>query len=126
MKAAAWLGLSRRHLLIETYGRRSGRKRRNVVGMKIIGETGWVVAEQGRNAGYVRNLEADPRVRVRIRRRWRDARARVGDGDDAQARLDSFGDRRHAAAVRRFGTELLSIRFDFVHVESSTREAREE
>lgn len=112
MKAATWFGLVPGHVLIETTGRVSGRRRRNVVGMHVVGEVGWVVAEQGRHAGYVRNLEADARIRVRVRGRWRRATATVVDGDDPQARLDSFGMARHADAVRRFGTELLTVRVD--------------
>jgi deazaflavin-dependent oxidoreductase (nitroreductase family) len=69
-------------VLVETTGRRSGRRRRNVVGMHVEGDVGWVVAEQGLHAGYVRNLEADPEVRVRIRRRWRPARGRIVEDDD--------------------------------------------
>jgi hypothetical protein len=30
----------------------------------------WIVAEHGRRANYVRNIEANPRVRVRVGRRW--------------------------------------------------------
>jgi deazaflavin-dependent oxidoreductase (nitroreductase family) len=111
-KAGAWLALSRRHLLLETVGRKSGKPRRTVVGYTGDGATLWVVAEQGRHAGYVRNLDATPHVRVRLRRRWRDASATIVDDDDPSARLDSFGDERHAALVRKFGTSLLSIRID--------------
>ncbi len=113
VKLLAWAGLLPRHVLIETRGRRSGKQRRNVVGMHLEGSTGWVVAEQGRHAGYVRNLSADPTVRVRLRRRWRPAQARVLDDDDVEARLDAFRSRSHAAAVRRFGTELTTVRVDF-------------
>src|SRR5215207_167016 len=113
VKLMTWAGLLPRHVLIETTGRRSGKRRRNVVGMQVDGDVGWVVAEQGRHAGYVRNLEADPQVRVRIGRQWRRARAEIMDDDDPQVRLNSFGRPRHAAAVRRFGTELVPVRFDF-------------
>jgi deazaflavin-dependent oxidoreductase (nitroreductase family) len=112
-KAAVWAGLVPGYALIETTGRRSGKRRRNVVGIKLDGDTGWVVAEQGRHAGYVHNLEADPEVRVRIGRAWRRARAEVLADDDAQARLDSFGRRTHAATLRRFGTDLTTVRLDF-------------
>jgi deazaflavin-dependent oxidoreductase (nitroreductase family) len=111
VKAAVWTGLVPGYVLIETTGRRSGQRRHNVVGMHIEGDVGWVVAEQGRHAGYVRNLEAHPNVRVRIRGRWRDATARIADDDDPQARLRSFS-RSHAASVRGFGTDLTTIRFD--------------
>ena len=112
-KVAVWCGLVPGFVLVETTGRRSGKRRRNVVGMRTEGDTGWVVAEHGRHAGYVRNLEANPDVRVRVHRRWRPAHARIVDDDDPQARLDSFGRRSHEAAVRRFGTDLLTIEFEF-------------
>jgi F420H(2)-dependent quinone reductase len=80
--------------------------------MKIEVTTGWVVAEHGRHAADVRNLEANPEVRVRINRRWRHARARIDDDDDPHARLASLGRRSHAAAVRRFGTGLLTLKVE--------------
>ena len=71
-----------------------------------------MVAEYGRHAGYVNNLEAIPDVRVRMHRQWRTARAHILDDDDPQARLVSFRRRAHEAAVRRFGTDLLTIQFE--------------
>ena len=112
-KVAVWCGVVPGFVLVETTGRRSGTRRRNVVGMKADDDVGWVVAEHGRHAGYVNNLEANPDVRVRMHRRWRAARAQIMDDDDPQARLDSFGRRSHEAAVRRFGTDLLTIKFQF-------------
>lgn len=109
---AVWAGLAPGYVLIETTGRRSGKRRITAVGMRIEDATGWVVAEQGRHAGYVRNLEAHPAVRVRVGRDWRSARAQVVADDDPAARLAAFS-RTHAASVRRFGTSLLSVRFDF-------------
>ena len=111
-KVAVRAGLVPGYALVETRGRRSGRRRRTVVGTHVEGMTAWVVAEQGRHAGYVRNLEADPDVRLCIRGRWRPARAHVVPDDDPEARLDMFRRRSHASAVRRFGTELLTVRFD--------------
>jgi deazaflavin-dependent oxidoreductase (nitroreductase family) len=113
-KVAVWCGLVPGFVLVETTGRRSGKRRRNVVGMHTEGDIGWVVAEHGRHAGYVHNLEVHPDVRVRMHRHWRPARARIVDDDDPQARLDSFGRRSHEAAVRRFGTDLLTIQFEFL------------
>lgn len=120
MKLAVWAGLVPGLVLVETRGRRSGKRRRNVVGMLLDGDTGWVVAEQGRYAGYVSNIEADPQVRVRIRRRWRDARAEVLPDDDPEARLATFGRRSHEASVRGFGTDLTTVRFDLASPETST------
>ena len=110
---AVWAGLVPGYVIIETKGRRTGQRRRTVVGMDIEGSTGWVVAEHGRHAGYVRNIEGNPDVRVRLRRGWRPARARLVPDDDPQARLHAFTRPTHAASVRRFGTDLVSVRFDF-------------
>ena len=62
---------------------------------------------------YVSNLETNPGVRARMHRQWRDARAHIVDDDDPQARLDSLGRRSHETAVQRFGTDLLTIQFEF-------------
>lgn len=111
VKAAIYAGLIPGYALLETVGAVTGRRRRTAVGVHIEGDSAWLVAEQGRHAGYVRNLTAQPRVRVRVRRAWRTGRAAVVPDDDPQRRLEMFG-RSHAAAVRRFGTELLSVRID--------------
>lgn len=112
VKAAAFVGLLPGYAVIETRGRRTGRRRRTVVGVSRTGDNLWIVAEQGRHAGYVRNLEADPCVRVRLRGRWHSGTARVVADDDAAARLRQFGRAGHERAVRRFGTELVSVRVD--------------
>lgn len=111
-KAAVFLGLVPGHAIIETTGRKTGKQRRTVVGVHEDGEHLWVVAEQGRHAGYVRNIDANPRVRVRLRGRWRDATAQVLDDDDPVKRVQSFGRERHARLVTTMGTSLLTLRFD--------------
>jgi deazaflavin-dependent oxidoreductase (nitroreductase family) len=112
MKLLVGLGVVPGHLVIETRGRRTGRSRRTVVGAHRDGETFWVVAEQGRHAAWVRNLEADPEVRVRHRARWRSARGSIVDGDDPQARLSTWDRPGHARLVERLGAELTTIRLD--------------
>ena len=112
-KLAVRAGLVPGYVLVETTGRRTGKPRRTVVGMQLEDTTGWVVAEHGGHAGYVRNLTAHPDVRVCVRGRWRPAQAEVLPGDDAEARLDGFRRSVHASNVRRFGTDLLTVRFDF-------------
>src|SRR5436309_2671363 len=72
----------------------------------------WIVAEHGRSANYVRNLEADPRVRVKIGRRWRSGTATVLPDDDPRVRLDRIGRRVNGFMVRAVGTDLLTIRVD--------------
>ena len=126
VKALVWFGLVPGHVLIETRGRRTNKRRATVVGMHVKEGTGWIVAEQGSHAGYVRNLQADPAVRVRVSRRWLRARAEVVPDDDPDVRLDSFGSRSHAAAVRRFGTSLLTIRVDLLPTDDAPQNAHPE
>lgn len=114
-RAALLLGvLPPTHALLETTGRRSGRPRRNPVGNGLAedGRTFWIVAEHGHRAGWVRNIEAEPRVRVRIGRRWRSGRAVVLDDDDTDARLRAIGRRVNAAMVRAMGTDPVTVRID--------------
>jgi len=112
MKLAVHLGLVPGHALLETTGRKTGKRRRTVVGVHEDGDVLWVVAEQGRHAGYVRNLEANPAVRIRLGRRWRAATAYILDDDDPVARLATFGREGHAKAVTSMGTSLLTLRFE--------------
>jgi deazaflavin-dependent oxidoreductase (nitroreductase family) len=50
---------------LETIGRRTGERRVTPVCDCLEGDVFWVVAQRGRDANYVRNVEANPRVRVR-------------------------------------------------------------
>jgi deazaflavin-dependent oxidoreductase (nitroreductase family) len=99
-------------VLLETTGRRSGRPRRVPVGRAMEGDTLWVVAEHGRSAAYVRNIEADPRVRVRVGRRWRVGTARVLAEDDWRERQRRIPNKLNSAMVRAMGTEHVTIRVD--------------
>jgi deazaflavin-dependent oxidoreductase (nitroreductase family) len=103
--------------LLETVGRRSGQPRQNPVTDGLDGDTFWIVAEHGRKAAYVRNLEANPRVRVRLGRRWLEGSARTLPDDDPRARLDAIArtrrrSRMNLATVRLMGTDLLVVRVD--------------
>ena len=112
MKGLLALGLAPGVALLETTGRTSGKPRRNPVGKGLDGDTFWIVAEHGRQAGYVRNIEKNPRVRVKIGRRWRSGTAHLLPDDDPRARLLKIGNRSNAAGVRAMGTDLLTIRID--------------
>lgn len=50
------------------------------------GGTVWLVAEQGLQADYVRNIAAQPRVRIKIGRSWHAGRAVPLPEDDAWSR----------------------------------------
>jgi deazaflavin-dependent oxidoreductase (nitroreductase family) len=105
------------YALLETTGRKSGQPRRTPVGNGLIGNTFWIVAEHGRRAGYVRNLEANPRVRIKLSRGWVAGTAHVLPEDDPRERQKRLG-RGHplramnAFVVRTMGTDLLTIRVD--------------
>jgi deazaflavin-dependent oxidoreductase (nitroreductase family) len=100
------------YALLETLGRRSGQPRRTPVGNGLDGRTFWIVTEYGRRASYVRNIEAEPRVRVRVKGTWHSGTARVLPDDDARERQRLLGRRLNAAVVRLAGTEHLTVRID--------------
>jgi deazaflavin-dependent oxidoreductase (nitroreductase family) len=99
-------------VILETRGRKSGQPRRIPVGKAITGDTLWIVAEHGRRAAYVKNIEADPHVRVRVGRKWRSGVAQVLYDDDWRARQRQLPNKLNSATVRLMGTEHLTIRVD--------------
>ena len=99
------------YAILETVGRRSGLPRRTPVGDGRRGDAFWIVAEHGRRAAYVRNIEANPRVRVLTGRRWRTGTGHLLPDDDPRERQRSLN-RLNAAFVRAAGTDLLTIRID--------------
>jgi deazaflavin-dependent oxidoreductase (nitroreductase family) len=112
VKAAANAGLSVPGIaILETTGRKSGQPRRTPVGRSLDGDTCWIVAEHGRHAAYVLNIEADPGVRIKIGRRWRRGTARIMPHDDVRARQRNMPP-VNAAVVRLMGTDLLTVRID--------------
>jgi deazaflavin-dependent oxidoreductase (nitroreductase family) len=103
--------------ILETIGRKSGRPRRTPVTNGLSDGVFWIVAEHGRRASYVRNVEANPRVRIRIGRRWHSGTATLVPDDDPRQRLRSIASRRpitrlNAATVRLMQTDLMTIRVD--------------
>jgi deazaflavin-dependent oxidoreductase (nitroreductase family) len=106
--------------LLETIGRRTGRPRVTPICDCLEGDNFWIVAQQGRSADYVRNIEANPRVRVKgslSRSGWRAGTAHILDDDDTEERVRTLsrGDRwrrlclQASAAV---ATSPLTVRID--------------
>jgi deazaflavin-dependent oxidoreductase (nitroreductase family) len=98
-------------VLLETTGRKSGSPRRTPIGGRRIGQEFWLVSEFGEKSQYVRNIQADPRVRVRLKGRWHEGTAHLVPEDDARARLKTLP-RMNSTAVRAIGTRLLTLRVD--------------
>jgi deazaflavin-dependent oxidoreductase (nitroreductase family) len=112
VKAATNTGLAMPGIaILETTGRNSGQPRRTPVGRSLDGDTCWIVAEHGRKAAYVRNIEADPRVRIKLGRSWRTGTAHLMPDDDPRARQRAMP-AANAAVVRLMGTDLLTVRVD--------------
>ena len=97
--------------LLETTGRKSGVPRRTPISNGLDGDVFWIVAEQGYKAQYVKNIQADPRVRVRVRGKWRAGRATVMPDDDPRAR-QRYLPRLNALFVRLMADELLSVKVE--------------
>ena len=109
------------HAILETTGRKSGKPRRTPVGNARIGGQFWIVAEHGVKAGYVRNIASNPRVRLKLRHglraRWHTGTAHLLSDDDPRERQRWLAGQlpsssSNAAAVRLFGTQLLTVRID--------------
>ena len=109
------------YALLETIGRKTGKPRRTPVGNGRVGKQFWLVAEHGSKAGYVRNIAKNPRVRVKLREgfraRWHAGTASLLPDDNPRERQRWLsqqhpGSASNAAAVRLFGTQLLTVRID--------------
>jgi deazaflavin-dependent oxidoreductase (nitroreductase family) len=116
------------YAVVETTGRRSGRKRLVPVASGLDGDTFWLISGRGEQASFVHNIRANPRVRVIARpARLRDGlrvRSRTGTAylmpdDDADARHRLLGRGRplyrlDGIILRRLasGGDMLTIRID--------------
>ncbi|OBI89410.1 nitroreductase/quinone reductase family protein [Mycobacterium sp. 1245805.9] len=98
-------------VLLETTGRNSGRPRRTPIGGRLDGATFWLVSDHGEASDYVRNIQANNRVRIRIRGRWRAGTASPLPDDDPHARLTTLP-RFNSAMVRALGTDLMTVRIE--------------
>lgn len=104
--------------LLETTGRRSGVARQTPVNALLDGDKVWIVAEAGRQANYVQNLLAEPRVRIRVYGDWRSGRATVvDDADPVELRRRIEGahglvGRIDGLAFRAAASDMTPIRID--------------
>ena len=103
--------------ILETTGRKSGQQRTTPVTNGLDGDVFWIVTEHGHRAAYVRNIEANPRVRVRTGLGWRTGTAHVLPDDDPRERLRHINSlhpitRINTATVRLMHTDMLTVRID--------------
>ena len=116
------------YAVVETTGRKSGRRRPVPVANGLDGDTFWMISGRGAKASFVRNIEADPRVRVTarparlrdgLRTRSRSGTARLMPDDDANVRHRLLGRGRplyrlDGIILRQLanGGDMLTIRID--------------
>ena len=105
-------GLLPTHALLETTGRKSGRAIRTPLGNGLRGKEFWIVTEHGWKANYVKNIQANPRVRVKVRGRWHEGTAHILPDDDPRERLRWLKRPVNDAMLLAVGTEQLVIRVD--------------
>lgn len=107
--------------LLETTGRRTGRPRYTPVCNGLDGQAFWLVAQDGRRADWVRNIEANPRVRVKVaswpRTRWLAGTAQILDDDNTRERLRILGQANLARRLcfctsAALNTSPLTVRID--------------
>lgn len=116
------------YAVVETTGRKSGRKRLVPVASGLDGDTFWMISGRGERSSFVHNIRANPRVRViarparlrdGLRTRSRTGIAHVLPDDDAGARHRLLGRGRplyrlDGIALRRLadGGDMVTIRID--------------
>ena len=106
------IGITGGTALLETTGRKTRQPRRTPVGNGLRGDNFWIVTEHGRHSDYVKNIQADPRVRVKVGRTWFEGTAHILEDDDPYERLRVLGRPANDTALRLVGTEHLVIRVD--------------
>ncbi len=97
--------------LVETTGRRTGRKHPVPVGARVEGGSVWFVAAHASEAHYVKNIKAHPEVRVRVGGRWRPGVAHLVAEDDAAKRAVRLN-LLNGLFERMASSDLLTVRID--------------
>jgi deazaflavin-dependent oxidoreductase (nitroreductase family) len=106
------IGITGGTALLETTGRKTHQPRQTPVGNGLRGNEFWIVTEHGRHSSYVKNIEANPRVRVKVGRTWFEGTAHILEDDDPVERLRWLKRPVNDTALRLVGTEHLVIRVD--------------
>jgi deazaflavin-dependent oxidoreductase (nitroreductase family) len=109
--ARALAGTAPWWVIVETTGRTSGQPRRTPLAAGPIDDEGmWLIAVHGRHADWVRNIEAEPRVRLRSRRVWYDGTATLHPFDQTRvARFNGYA----RGGPRTFGVDPLLVHISY-------------
>jgi deazaflavin-dependent oxidoreductase (nitroreductase family) len=102
----------RTQALLETRGRKSGVPRRTPIGNGLRDDRFWIVTEHGYGADYVKNIQADPRVRVKVGPTWQAGTAHILPDDDPKERLRWLRRPVNDSMLRLVGTQQITIRID--------------
>jgi deazaflavin-dependent oxidoreductase (nitroreductase family) len=95
--------------VLEVVGRKTGRPRQVNVGGRVIGDAFWFLARK--DAHYVRNLEANPRVRIRFQGRWHDGVAHLMPDESPRPHLLHLN-AMNGAFLWLVGVDLMPVRVD--------------
>ena len=106
--------------LLETIGRQTGQPRVTPVCDCLEGDTFWIIAQRARSADFVKNIDANARVRVKgslSDASWRAGRAQILVDDDPKerTRILSRGNRWRRLCLQTsasVATDPLTIRVD--------------
>ena len=99
-------------LVLETFGRRSGKRRLTPMGCRREGGRLLVVAEHGRGADWVRNALAAGSVRLWLAGRPFRARVRVLEDADPEEVLARMGNKVHSATIHAMAHDACVVAFD--------------
>ena len=97
--------------IVETTGRRTGRKHQVPVGARLQDRSVWLVAAHAGDAHYVKNIKANPEVRVQIAGRWCNGLAHLVPEDDARQRAVWLNP-LNGLFERVASSDLMSVRID--------------
>jgi deazaflavin-dependent oxidoreductase (nitroreductase family) len=99
-------------LVLETFGRRSGKRRLTPMGCLREGDRLLVVAEHGRGADWVRNALAGESVRLWLAGRQYRGRVQVLEDTDPEDVLARMGNKVHAATIHAMAHEPCVVAVD--------------
>ncbi|MGH2718973.1 MAG: nitroreductase family deazaflavin-dependent oxidoreductase [Actinomycetota bacterium] len=100
-----------RALVLETFGRRTGKRRLTPMGCLRDGDLLLVVSEHGRQADWLRNALAAEKVRLWLAGKPHQAMVRVLGGSDPEELLQRMGSKVHTATIHAMAHEPCVVEF---------------